>query len=100
MLNRQIHVDFLQATRSSINIELSITLFKLSYDNALAEFRNQVNQKYPPELSTFNNRRPIIVNKVDSMGGSRGGRFQGRGIGHYSGRGGRDRKGGFYGGRG
>ena len=100
MLNRKTNADFLQATKSSINLELARTPVNLSYDNAISAFRNQVNQKYPPELSTYNNRRPRRVNEVDSMGGSREGRFQGRGIGHYGGRGGRGRGGIFYGGRG
>ena len=99
-LNRKINAEFLQATKSSINIELVRIPVNLSYDDALAAFRNQVNQKYPPELSTSNNRRPRRVNEVGSMGGGRGGRFQGRCRGHYGGRGGRGRGGRFYGGRG
>ena len=82
MLNRKINADFLQANKSSINLELARTPAKLSYDNTLAAFRNKVNHKYLPELSTYNNRRPRRVNEVDSMGGGRGGRFQGRGRGH------------------
>ena len=99
MLNRKVNADFLQATKSSINIELARTPVNLSYDDALAAFINQVNQKYPPELSTSNNRRPRRVNEVDSMGGGRGGRFQGRGRGHYGGRGGCGCGLRFYGGR-
>ena len=54
-----------------------------------------MNQKYPLELSTYNNRIPRRVNKVDSMGGGRGGRFQGRGRGHYGGGGRRGHGGRF-----
>ena len=100
MLNEKINADFIQATNSSINLELAITPVKISYDNALAPFRNQANQKYPPELSTYNTRRPRKVNEVDSMGGGRGVLFQGRGIGHYGRRGRRGCGGIFYGGRG
>ena len=100
MLNRKINADFLQATNSSINLELDRTPVNLSYDDALTIFRNQVNQKYPPELSTSNNRIPGRMNEVDSMGGNRGGRFQGRGRGHYGERGGCGHGGIFYGGRG
>ena len=57
MLNRKINAYFLQATKSSIKLELAITPVNLSYYDALAAFRNQVNQKYPPELSTSNNIR-------------------------------------------
>ena len=100
ILHRKINAEFLQATKSSINIEHARTPVNLSYDDDLAVFRNQVNQKYPPELSTSNNRRPRTVNEVDSMGSGRGGLFQGRGRGHYGGRGGYDRGGIFYGERG
>ena len=72
MLNRKTNAKFLQATKSSINIELARTSVNLSYDDALAAFIDQVIQKYPPELSTSNNRRPRIVNEVYSMGGGRG----------------------------
>ena len=100
MLNRKINAEFIQVTQSSINLELAITPVNLSYYDALAAFINQVNQKYPPELSTYNNRRPIRVNEVGSMDSGRGVRFQGRGIGHYCIRGGRGHGGIFYCGRG
>ena len=100
MLNRKINADFLRATKSSINLELSRTPFNLYYDDALSAFIKKVNQQYPPELSTSNNRRPGRVNEVDSMGGGRGGLFQGRCTGHYGVRGGCGRGGIFYGGRG
>ena len=67
MLNRKINADFLQVTKSSINIELARTPVHISYDDALSAFRNQLNQKYTPKISTSNNRRPIRVNEVDSM---------------------------------
>ena len=47
MLNRKINADFLQATKSPINLELAITAVNLSYDDALAAFRDQLNQKHP-----------------------------------------------------
>ena len=93
MLNRTINADFIQATELSINIELSRTPVNLSYEDDIAEFINQVNHKYPTELSTSNNRIPRRVNEFNSMVGSRGVCFQGRGRGHYGGRGGRGRGG-------
>ena len=45
MLKIKINADFLQSTKSSINLELDRTPVNLFYDNALAVFRNQVNQK-------------------------------------------------------
>ena len=71
MLKRKTNTDFLQATKSSINLELARTPVNLSHDNTLAAFRNEVNQKYPPELSTYNNRRTRRVYEVDYMGGGR-----------------------------
>ena len=95
MLNRKINAEFIQVTKSSINLELAITPVNLSYYDALAAFRNQVNQKYPPELSTSNNRRPRRMNEVGSMSGGRGGCFQGRGRVCYCRRGGCGRGGIF-----
>ena len=66
-VKQKINADFLQATKSSINLELDRTPVNLSYDNAIAAFRNKVNQKYPPELSTSNNIRSRRVNEFDSM---------------------------------
>ena len=93
MLNRKINADFIQATKSYINLELFRTPANLSYDNAIDVFINQVNYKYPLEISTSNNRRPRRVNGVDTMGGGIGGCFQGRGRGRYVVRGGRGRGG-------
>ena len=75
MLNIKINAGFLQATKSYINLELARTPVNLSCDDVLAAFINQVNKKYPPELSTYNKRMPRRVNEVDSVGGSRGGCF-------------------------
>ena len=45
ILNRKILADFLQATKASINLDLAKTPVTITYDNTLAEFRNQFNQK-------------------------------------------------------
>ena len=76
MLNRKNNAEFLQSTKSSINLEICRTPDNLSYDNNIAAFQNQVNQKYLPELSTYNNRRPRRVNQVYSIGGGRGVTFK------------------------
>ena len=78
ILNRKAKADFLQDNKASINLKLSNTLFTLNYDNALTAFRNQVNQKFPPELSSSNNRRTRRVNELGFRGGGRYGRFQGK----------------------
>ena len=58
---------------ASIKIEFANTPITINYDDALAAFRNQVNQNFLPELSSSNNRRTIIVNEVGLRGGGRGG---------------------------
>ena len=58
---------------ASINLEIAKTPVTLNYDDALTAFRNQVNQKFTPELSSSNNRRTRRVNKVGLRGGGRGG---------------------------
>ena len=55
ILNRKILADFLQETKACINLGLANTPVTITYDNALAAFRNQVNQKFLPELSSSNN---------------------------------------------
>ena len=51
ILNSKVNADSLQATKASINLELTKTPVTLNYNDTLTEFRNQVNQKFPPELS-------------------------------------------------
>ena len=51
----------------------------MTYENALAAFCNQVNHKFPPELSYSNSRRTRIINKSVNSGGGRGSIFQGQG---------------------
>ena len=94
-LNIKILADLLQATKASINLELAKTPVTIKYENELAAFRNQANQKFPPELSSSNNRRTRRINEASNNGSGRGGISQGLG-GIYQGRGGR----GIFGGRG
>ena len=84
MLTQKINVDFLQHTKASINIELTKSPVTMTYQQALMSFRNEVNRKFPPEMST-NNVRARRVNEV-----TRGGR-SGRGSGRFGQRGGRGR---------
>ena len=49
-------MDFLQTNKASINLELAKTPVTITYEKALAAFRNQVNQKFLPEISYINNR--------------------------------------------
>ena len=89
MLIDKIKADFLTPTKAQLEIELSRTPMIMTYDQALALFRNMVNQKHPPQMGAAQNRVRRNVNEVSS-GRGRGGR------GGY-GRGGR---GGRHGGRG
>ena len=50
ILNRKILVDFIQATKASINLDLVKTPVTITYEDALVAFCNQDNHKFPPEL--------------------------------------------------
>ena len=96
-LCNKVQADFLQATRTSIMIDLSRIPVTMTYAQALSNFRNEVNRKFPPGMS--NNRNARRVNETSSRGGRGRGRGRGRdgrGRGRHSSRGGR---GGRHGGR-
>ena len=95
ILNRNILVDFLQATKAFINMELAKTPVTITYENALSALSNKDNHKFPPELSPSNNIKTRIINEAGTLRSGRGVRFQDEGV-RYQGRGGRGR----YGGRG
>ena len=90
ILNRKILADFLQTTKASINLELARVPITMTYENALSAFRNQVNQKFPPEMSSA--RRTRHINETSTRSGGRGGRSGrgfnrgGRGRGRHGGR--------------
>ena len=87
--------DFLQATRTSIMIDLSRVPVTMTYAQALSNFRNEVNRKFPPGMS--NNRNTRRLNETSrGRGRGRGRGRDGRGRGRNNGRGGR---GGRHGGR-
>ena len=62
ILNRNILVDLIQANKAYIKLELAKTPVTITYESALAEFRNQVEQKFLPELSSSNNRNTRRIN--------------------------------------
>ena len=86
ILTRKIDADFLAQTKASVGLELSKVPITLTYEEALATFRNQVNQKFPPGMTQAPNRRRS-VNQVNTQQNGRGGGRGGRGNGGRSGRG-------------
>lgn len=50
----------------------------MSYEDSLAAFRNQVNQKFPPELSSNSVKRTSRVSEIGIRGVGRGGKYNGR----------------------
>jgi hypothetical protein len=94
ILIRKLNADFLVQIKAAISIEMTRIPVTLTYEQALSSFRNEVNRKFPPEMSNNKTRRHI--NAVD-----RGGRDAGRGRGgRFNGRGGRSGGGRSNGGRG
>ena len=96
ILCRKVQADFLQNAKAAIQLDLARVPMTLTYDAALASFRNQVNLKFPPEMSAANNRnrtRRIQQTSIrgegrsSSRGGGRNGRNGGRSSGRFQGRG-------------
>jgi hypothetical protein len=89
ILCRKVQADFLQQTRTTIQIDLTRDPVTMTYSQALTNFRNEVNRKFNPDMGG-SNRSQRSMRRIQEMrrGGGRGrgrfGRFQGRG-----GRGGR-----------
>ena len=84
VLIQKINADFHLSVKVAMSIELTRTPLTMTYEQALMTFRNKVNRKHPPEMTSSNNRNRNI-NEVNNRGS--GGRFSGRGCGRGSGRG-------------
>ena len=96
ILMGKVQADFLQNVKAALNVDLSRIPMTLTYEDALATFRNAVNQKYPPSVGSSNNR----VRRINEVG-SNYGRGNGRNHGGGRGRGGRTQYRSYYqGGRG
>jgi len=84
ILVRKVNADFLSSIKASIGIEMTMNPVTLTYERALASFRNAVNSKFPPNLGGRSSRR---VAETDIHGGrGRGRGFGGRGRHHGRGR--------------
>ena len=77
ILNKNIFVDFFQTTQASIKLDLAKTSVMIIYENTLAAFHNQINQKFSPEFSSSNNRSTRRINENGTRGGGKVGIFQG-----------------------
>lgn len=101
----KVRCDFLNATKASINVELTRVPMTYTYDQALMAFKTEVNKKFPPGSSAAQIKRRI--QELDrghnagrgrgrsGYGRGRGGRGFGRGRGGRGyGRGGRSGRGG------
>ena len=96
ILTKKINADFLGHIKAAIMVEMTKTPVTMTFEQALANFRNEVNLKFPPEMS--GNTRTRRIHETQQHGRGRG-RGRGRGDGRYGrGYGGRGR--GGYGGRG
>ena len=74
LLVKKIDADFLAQAKASVNLELSKVPIVLTYEEALATFRNQVSQKFPPNITPQPGRRRTINQVGTRGGGGRGGR--------------------------
>ena len=85
ILCRKVTADFLQNARASIQLELAKDPITITYNEALTSFRNQVNLKYPPELSATSNRNRVRrINEFNTRGSRGRGQFSRGGRGHSS----------------
>jgi len=48
----KIKADFLGAVKATLTVELTHVPLTMTYERALQSFRDEVNQKYPPQMST------------------------------------------------
>jgi hypothetical protein len=103
ILLNKVQADFLVHVKASIGIELTRQPITLTYEQALATFRNKVNRKFPPQMSSTTRTRRSINEmgqgrgRGRGRGGARFGRGRqhgGRGRGGHGGRGGRGRNNG------
>ena len=84
ILLNKIKADFLIHAKAGINIELTKTPMTISYERALATFRNEVNMRNPPQMSqAASDRERRSLREMTSYDN----RGRGRGRGNHGGRG-------------
>ena len=82
LLNK-INADFLGATKASLGVEMARIPMTMTYEQALASFRNEVNRKFPPQMTSAPRARRHINEVRGGRGRSHNG---GRGRGGRGGR--------------
>ena len=83
-LTKKIDADFLQHTKSAIKVEMTKLPLTMTYEIALSNFRDEVNNKF----NSING--PTRTRRIQSVGSQfHGGRGRGRHGGRYGARGGR-----------
>lgn len=94
ILTKKVNADFLQHIKAAISLEMTRTPMTLTYEQALANFRNEVNRKFAPELGGLARTRRTIneTSRYNNRSGqnNRGGRGGGRGGGRHTSSGGRN----------
>ena len=67
ILIQKVNADFLQSVKAAMSIELTRMPLMMTYEQALMTFRNEVNRKHPPGMSS-NVSRPRRINEVNNRG--------------------------------
>jgi hypothetical protein len=68
ILLHKVTADFLVPVKAGIGIELARIPMTMTYEQALAAFRNEVNRKFPPQMSSTTKTR----RHINEVGGGRG----------------------------
>ena len=70
LLNKKIKANFLITMKTNIEMQMNITPMTMTYQNALSNYRNVVNQRFPHESSTRKINRRIQTTGGCGQGGS------------------------------
>jgi hypothetical protein len=68
ILLQKVTADFIVPVKAGIGIELARIPMTMTYEQALAAFRNEVNRKFPPQMSSTTKTR----RHINEVGGGRG----------------------------
>ena len=83
ILTKKVNADFLATSKAAIMTQMTAIPMNMTYIQALATFRQEVNRKFPPSISS---RRPTRRVQQSERGRGRGRGIRGRG-GRFPGRG-------------